>query len=64
MQSGNEQHVKLPESIPVHIVYFTAWTDEAGGLHFDPDIYKYDGLGDHQPGRVRSTTALARNARP
>jgi murein L,D-transpeptidase YcbB/YkuD len=42
MHSGNEQHVKLKEHIPVHIVYFTAWVDENGGLHFQPDIYGYD----------------------
>jgi len=42
MASGVEQHVKLNDAIPVHIVYFTAWVDERGGLHFGPDIYKYD----------------------
>ena len=42
MRSGNEQYVKLKENIPVHIVYFTAWVDENGGLHFQPDIYGYD----------------------
>jgi murein L,D-transpeptidase YcbB/YkuD len=42
MHSGNEKHVKLKETIPVHIVYFTAWVDENGGLHFQPDIYGYD----------------------
>lgn len=42
MQSGIELSVRLHESIPVHIVYFTAWVDEGGGLHFGPDVYKYD----------------------
>lgn len=42
MHSGNERHVKLKEKIPVHIVYFTSWVDENGGLHFKPDIYGYD----------------------
>ena len=42
MPSGNEKHVKLTQKIPVHIVYFTAWVDENGGLHFQPDIYGYD----------------------
>jgi murein L,D-transpeptidase YcbB/YkuD len=44
MHSGNEQQVKLKEKIPVHIAYFTAWVDENGGLHFQPDIYGYDNL--------------------
>ena len=42
MHSGVEKHVKLKEKIPVHIVYFTSWVDENGGLHFQPDIYSYD----------------------
>ncbi|HUR21129.1 MAG TPA: L,D-transpeptidase family protein [Vicinamibacterales bacterium] len=42
MHSGDEQHVKLKAEIPVHIVYFTAWVDDKGGLHFQPDIYGYD----------------------
>jgi murein L,D-transpeptidase YcbB/YkuD len=42
MRAGEEQHVKLAEPIPVHIVYFTAWVDDQGGLHFQPDVYGYD----------------------
>jgi murein L,D-transpeptidase YcbB/YkuD len=42
MNAGVEKSVKLQEKIPVHIVYFTAWVDENGGLHFQPDVYHYD----------------------
>jgi len=42
MSAGVEKHVRLKEKIPVHIAYFTAWVDENGGLHFQPDIYGYD----------------------
>jgi L,D-transpeptidase YcbB len=42
MRAGVEKHVKLKQTIPVHIVYFTAWVDDNGGLHFQPDIYGYD----------------------
>ena len=35
----------LGATIPVHITYFTAWVDENGGLHFQPDIYGYDRAG-------------------
>jgi len=42
MRSGVEQAVKVKEPIPVHIVYFTVWVDERGGLHFYPDVYQYD----------------------
>jgi L,D-transpeptidase YcbB len=42
MRAGVERHVRLKKKIPVHITYFTAWVDENGGLHFQPDIYGYD----------------------
>ncbi len=42
MNAGVEKQVKLKQMIPVHIVYFTAWVDDAGGLHVGPDVYKYD----------------------
>lgn len=44
MKAGEEKHVKLKATIPVHIVYFTAWVDRNGGLHFQPDVYGYDRL--------------------
>jgi murein L,D-transpeptidase YcbB/YkuD len=41
-QSGVEKAVKLTEPIPVHIMYFTTWVDEGGGLHLLPDVYRLD----------------------
>lgn len=46
MQSGVEKHVKLKQKVPVHLVYFTSWVNENGGLHFQPDIYRYDRLAE------------------
>ncbi|HOD34794.1 MAG TPA: L,D-transpeptidase family protein [Syntrophales bacterium] len=34
--------VTLPEPIPVHILYWTAWVDEDGTAHFRNDIYERD----------------------
>ena len=42
MTSGNERYVTLKKNIPVSIVYFTAWVDERGRLHFRDDIYDRD----------------------
>jgi len=42
MNSGNEKFVKLKESIPVFITYYTAWVDDTGLLNFRDDIYKRD----------------------
>lgn len=46
MQAGVEKHVKLEHKVPVHIVYFTSWVDDKGGLHFQPDVYGYDRLSE------------------
>jgi L,D-transpeptidase YcbB len=39
--SRNDQHVKLPEKIPVYIAYFTTFTRD-GALHFGNDLYARD----------------------
>jgi murein L,D-transpeptidase YcbB/YkuD len=44
LKRRKEQTVWLPEPIPVHIQYWTAWVDDDGGLQFRNDIYGYDRL--------------------
>lgn len=39
---GKRKIVKLPEPIPVHVLYFTAWADENGSVHFREDSYGRD----------------------
>lgn len=39
MLSGTEKDVKLKRPIPVHIVYFTVWVDDAGAPQFFEDVY-------------------------
>jgi murein L,D-transpeptidase YcbB/YkuD len=63
MQAGVEKHVKLKETIPVHIVYFTAWVDENGGLHFQPDVYRYDAVQAAQGQAVAALTTASRDFR-
>ena len=58
MNAGEEQHVKLKDAIPVHIVYFTTWVDDDGGMHFQQDVYGYDA---RQLERARSRALTARN---
>jgi L,D-transpeptidase YcbB len=50
MHAGVEKHARLTTPIPVHIVYFTAWVDERGGLHFRDDVYGYE----QEQGKARS----------
>lgn len=42
MRRGVERTVTLVRSIPVHLLYWTSWTDENGTVHFRRDIYNRD----------------------
>ena len=56
MHLGEERHVAMKEKLPVHIVYFTAWPDGAGGVRTFPDVYEYDAKQSGSPaarGRVK-----------
>ena len=40
--SGKQRVVRLPEEVPVYLLYWTAWVDDEGFLHFRDDIYQRD----------------------
>lgn len=42
MNAGTERTVTLNESVPVFIVYFTAFVDRGGKINFRKDIYERD----------------------
>jgi murein L,D-transpeptidase YcbB/YkuD len=42
IETGEEQIVRLPEPVDIHIIYLTAWVDDDGFLHFRDDIYERD----------------------
>jgi murein L,D-transpeptidase YcbB/YkuD len=39
---GSNDREDLPASIPIYLVYWTAWVDEDGGMNFRHDIYDRD----------------------
>jgi hypothetical protein len=49
---GEEQVVHLPTTIPVHLLYWTAWVNEQGLENFRKDIYKRDKVFGEGPSRV------------
>jgi len=52
--TGETRSLSPPQSIPVYVVYWTAWVGEHGGLHFHDDVYDRDcALADcGAPGRA------------
>jgi L,D-transpeptidase YcbB len=42
IDSGKNEKVHLPVSMPVYLMYWTAWVDTDGVLNFRDDIYGRD----------------------
>ena len=51
--SLRNQVVRLPEPVPVHILYWTAWADERGRAQFRRDVYAVDSLLSEALSRAR-----------
>ncbi len=54
--SGQEQGVRLTRKVPVYIVYFTAWVDEAGTTRFYHDIYGHDEKIESEQAKLERVT--------
>jgi murein L,D-transpeptidase YcbB/YkuD len=48
---GNNQSIRLPISVPIYLVYWTAWADREGSINFRPDIYNRDSQLNRMFGR-------------
>ena len=42
MAEGRELTIRLPEPVPIHILYWTAFVDDEGHLQLREDIYGRD----------------------
>ena len=42
LDTGVTRRLRLPDSVPVHLVYLTAWVDENDELQFRHDVYNRD----------------------
>lgn len=43
LESGRETTVRLSRPMPVHLLYWTAWIEEDGVVHYTHDVYRRDG---------------------
>jgi L,D-transpeptidase YcbB len=43
LDQSEERRLPVEPPVPVHILYWTAWADEADVLHFGPDVYELEG---------------------
>jgi murein L,D-transpeptidase YcbB/YkuD len=44
IERRREQAIRVPSPVPVHLVYWTAWVEAEGTVHFRDDIYQRDTL--------------------
>lgn len=44
IETGENTEIELSEPVPVYFVYITAWSTDAGVVHFRDDIYGRDGV--------------------
>lgn len=42
LQGAENMTLPLPVPVPVYLLYFTAWIEKDGTLHFRPDLYQRD----------------------
>ena len=42
ISGGQNKQVNLPQKVPVHVAYFTAWPDENGAVEYFADVYGRD----------------------
>jgi L,D-transpeptidase YcbB len=54
-----EQRVSLRRPLPIHILYWTAWVDPDGALHFRPDVYERDDAIDEALRPVLATASAS-----
>jgi murein L,D-transpeptidase YcbB/YkuD len=52
IESMNNQTLRLPEPIPVYVLYLTSWVDDDGLVHFREDVYQRERiLAGYYPAR-------------
>ena len=53
IEAGQTKYVKVPQPIPIFIVYITAWIDDEGRVNFRDDLYQMDSdnpvVGQNKP---------------
>jgi murein L,D-transpeptidase YcbB/YkuD len=45
-ESGRTGTARMKRGVPLYFAYVTAWATEDGTVHFRPDLYQKDGVGE------------------
>jgi L,D-transpeptidase YcbB len=61
---SSERWVQIPDPLPVHLVYWTAWVDTAGVTQFRKDVYGRDKPLAEELGKAAPTKSAAPAAPP
>lgn len=56
LEQSEMRRIDLATKVPVHILYWTAWTDGLGALHFGPDVYAVDDMQQAALDRMGAAT--------
>lgn len=59
VDSYQQKSVTLSHPVPIHIIYRTAWVDDAGIVNFRPDIYDWDAILDVKWGHLDKLPCFA-----
>lgn len=52
LAQGETRYVKLPQTVPTYLTYWTSWVDDKGILQFRDDIYKRDHIPQQAGGEL------------
>ena len=63
IKSGQRKIVKIEETVYVHLLYWTAWVDKEGRLHFRKDIYDRDMPLDRALNEIHGQRMVTNNDR-
>jgi murein L,D-transpeptidase YcbB/YkuD len=63
MREATSRHAPVERTIPVYILYLTAWATDRGAVHFREDLYEHDAALQDALGSLRADTGACASIR-